>query len=154
MIDKKISRAVKGIFLISYLLGLFVLLVTSCNNSHPKEYADGEDTGNVSLAAPDTGHTFSEEMREYRDRINYRLDRLRIEIDSERVELKAERDERKWSEYDKGIRVREERRSELKEKLNELENQSKEDWQKFKINLDDFFTKNKMDNDTISKRNL
>jgi hypothetical protein len=116
---------------------------------------NGSTSGNVESSTSSTMYTptvttesdFSSEWNDYRNRMNTRIDELDRDIDNYKERRRVEKNSKRVKEYDVDIERRENRRTEFKNRMNNFEARTKQNWQEFKTELDDLFDRDKNDRD-------
>ena len=122
-----------------------LVFLASCNNSGPKEDTTVRSRDSSAINIDTTRSTFSRDLEAYRLRISTRINELDDQITEWRRERKAERNEKKQRDYDERIAKRERLRNDFKERLEKLKTQTEDGWQKFKSDMDNFFSRNNSD---------
>ncbi len=134
-------------------LTVLVIALQGCNDNKSgpglENYATPSTTADaIADSLKSTGRDIRAEMEVYRNRIRNRIDEMRADIEAQRAQRKAERNVKKQKEYDAEIERKEGRRKTLEERLNRLEKTVDAEWDKFKQDVDDFFS-----NDSETYRN-
>ncbi len=124
----------------------------SCNTNEPP-YPSNPLVESTYIQNTDTvDRTFTEDVDRLRYKINERIKEIDADIQKSMNERKAERNAKKQKNYDEWIAKRETRKKEFNDKLDELGRQTKQGWNKFKADVEDFFDRDRKD--TIPDRVL
>lgn len=131
---------------------IFPALLLSCDIDRT-ETPSINGTESTDLRRTDSlDREFSDDVDRVRLRIKQRINEFDAEIEQARREREAEKNKKKWPAYDERITDREERRKEFQQKLDNIEAQTKEGWQNFKSDVEDFFERDYRD--TIRNKQL
>ena len=135
----------KNIF--PFALVALTLSLANCDNRNENDHPDVNNTNAEPADRTAVDNDWERERTDYRTRIQGRLDEMDREIEARRLERKAEKNAEKVKEYDLDIERREKDRVTLRERMDNINARTKENWAEFKKDVDDFFERSR-NNDT------
>ncbi len=139
--------------ILKYTLAIiFPAFIISCNTDRTETPSINGNEATDLRKTDSLDREFTEDVDQMRFRIKQRINEIEAGIEQARREREAEKNKKKWNDYDERIADREERRNNFQKKLDDLETQTKDGWQNFKTDVEEFFERDYKD--TVRNKQL